>query len=176
MRRILVASDLTSKSERAVEAAVRLIARAGDVVRVLHVLSPSDPRREFFHDFNDAELRTLTLIREREEGEALEKLRKQLACLSPGGVFVEPRVRWGDVAVEIGREAREFDATVVVLGGHGCAVPKMGSALASACHRPLLILPCQRPVLADVKPSTASRIHRAARPQLPAPASTSLAA
>ncbi len=51
MRRILVANDLTDGSKRAVQTAVELVARPGDLVRVLHVVPSLDPRGELFHDF-----------------------------------------------------------------------------------------------------------------------------
>ena len=103
MKSLLVATDLTALSDRAVDRAVRLAARFGAELTVLHVVNNALDEK----------------MRRDQHANATEVVRRQLAA-APSGQKVAAKVEIsdGDDFAEIIRAARSTDADAIVLGMH----------------------------------------------------------
>lgn len=101
MKMVLAASDLTARSDRAVERAGRLATELDASLLVLHVIDDDLPEA----------------IADRREQEALKALRAQLAGLPRGGRS-SVKVAFGSAYESILREADDNAAELVVMGAH----------------------------------------------------------
>lgn len=103
MDRILVATDFSTRSDRALRRATLIARRVGALLTLLHVVDGDRPGR--------------LVARERDEAESL--LRETADTLRTGdGIAAEPLVRVGDVHDGILDAAGETGAELVVLGPH----------------------------------------------------------
>lgn len=99
MRKILIASDLSNRSARALKRAARLARASGAALTVLHVVDDELPPS----------------IAEHQEEEARAALCARLGDL---GADAEVLIAFGAPAVEILQAADRIDADLVVLGAH----------------------------------------------------------
>jgi nucleotide-binding universal stress UspA family protein len=127
MRQILIASDLSLRSDLALRRAVRLAGESGAALTVVHVVDGDLPER----------------IGEHQEEEAKALLNDRLRELSAHGEVV---VLHGAPAVEIIRKADAIDADLIVLGAHRPAFFAdliLGANIARIArhsHRPMLLV------------------------------------
>jgi manganese transport protein len=107
LRKVALALDFTGREVRLIEAALRFMAPAKPVLKLLHVVeSPS--ARAFGRDAADLEMSN-DQSRLDAYAEALRKL----------GYEVETALGAGDPARELARLANDYGAELVILGGHG---------------------------------------------------------
>lgn len=109
MKRILVATDLGTRSNSAMERAVRLAVRDGARLRVVH--AAEEPAAPDGAPASHRRIRTEARIMAEEIG-AAELL------------DVSVRVTSGNAARAIARESGRFEPDLVVLGGHGDPKPR----------------------------------------------------
>ncbi len=114
LKKILVATDLSSPARQAAGRAARLARDAGAQTRMVHVLSAGVA----------AQLQKLLGMGSALESTLIEQTRQELQTLaSEIGiehlVTVEPALVQGSVADEISREAQAMEADLVVLGAQG---------------------------------------------------------
>ncbi len=103
MKRILAATDLSARSDRAIDRAILLARQFGAALTILHVI--------------DEDLPTSVGDRQRQAAEA--NLREHIAALAgAGGVAIELSVQFGKDWIEILRQAEALRAELVVLGLH----------------------------------------------------------
>ena len=103
MKRILVASDLSARSDRAVERAALLALQHSARVTILHVVDEELPAH----------------MADRQSEDAHRSLMRAIAVLpaSPAGSF-EPRVVVGEHYQAVLAEAERVDADLIVIGQH----------------------------------------------------------
>jgi nucleotide-binding universal stress UspA family protein len=103
MKRLLAATDLSPRSDRALERAARLARQWGAELVALHVVDDDLPAS----------------LAERRRGEAELEIRRHLAALpDPGGLKAVVAVVYGQDFAEIIRAAEERDVDLVALGTH----------------------------------------------------------
>lgn len=103
MNSILVATDLSARSDRAVERAVRLASDRGAALTVLHVIDEDLP----------------TSIANAQQSAAEENIQKHLATIAPGGTpDITIKIVFGRAYVDILELSEKIDCDLVVLGVH----------------------------------------------------------
>lgn len=145
-RNILACTDYSSPSDAALRRAAALAARHGAQLTVLHVLAVSA--------IKDAAALVADRYFTKEqprfdpkqaEDQERERLAAAAAALSQDfGIDIGVQLRTGRAASEIVAAAQEFDAALIVIGGHG-AHRVRSMLLGTTTHRLLRAAPC--PVL-----------------------------
>ena len=108
MKRLLAATDLSPRSDRALERAARLARQWGAELVALHVVDDDLPAS----------------LAERRRSEAELEIRRHLAALpDPAGLVAAVEVVYGQDFAEIIRVAEERDADLVALGTHREGTP-----------------------------------------------------
>jgi nucleotide-binding universal stress UspA family protein len=105
LKRLLVATDFSPRADAAPRRAVQIASEHGAMLTLFHVCDPDVP------DGMPAQQATIN---------AEKRLRQQISALSlPHQTVATVRVATGKPFVEIIRSAREEEAELVVVGGHG---------------------------------------------------------
>lgn len=102
MREILVATDLSARSDRALRRAARLAAEQGAKLLVVSVVDDAYPTR----------------LAEQLKTEVAQEIASQLASLDLGAVEIETRVEIGDPALAIAALAEARAVDLIALGAH----------------------------------------------------------
>jgi nucleotide-binding universal stress UspA family protein len=103
MKKILMATDLSARSDRALQRAMRLAVEQKAALEIVHVVDDTLPQR---------------IIERHEEG-AYEALGAQILALpGAGSIAVTPQIIRGENFADILRRAEEIEADLVVLGIH----------------------------------------------------------
>lgn len=111
LQRILVPTDFSAASRKALAHAAALARLAGGEVTLLHVIEPPP-----YPEFGYAHIPLKEARQKRSAREGLEALRKELADEGMKSAFV---VRTGSAFHEITEQAREEQADVIVIATHG---------------------------------------------------------
>ena len=114
IQRILVATDFSSRADRAVQRALQLAAEHEAKLNLLHVL-PVFSLETFKHLISETPLET----EQRLYNHAKAVLQNKAEVLAGEGVAVEHHVAIGRAHVEINRYAKSHDADLVVIGDQG---------------------------------------------------------
>lgn len=129
MKRILAASDLSARADRAVERAVQLAAQHGASLRLIHVVDDELPE----------EIAQPVMVK---AGEKLSSMVSQFDCASA----VDVEVKAGQAHATIVREAADWQADLIVLGIHrnaNAAFPVVGTTMGRVvreCAVPVLVV------------------------------------
>ena len=129
---LLVATDLTQRSDRAIERSIQLADLLEAQLTLLHVVDEGLPRR---------------LIKNRHrEAQALLQEHIRILLLPNPSRDVSINVRTGNICAEIAREAIELGSDAIILGTHGLhpiGHGRCGHTAANVLHysdRPLLVV------------------------------------
>lgn len=117
LQTILVPTDFSEASRKAIHYAQRLAQQFGSTILLLHVVEPAYPYPvaglvHFPGDLRDYNLELLPKV---ESG--ISKLAKEAA--REAGVEVKPRTRTGSAHDEIAKVAKEENADLIVISTHG---------------------------------------------------------
>jgi nucleotide-binding universal stress UspA family protein len=129
LKRILAASDLSARADRAVERAVQLAAQHGASLKLIHVVDDELPEE-------------ITQAVKAKAGEQLSSMVSHLDCTA--GLDVE--VKAGQAHASIVREAAAWGADLIVLGIHrnaNASFPVVGttmSRIVRECAVPVLVV------------------------------------
>lgn len=150
-RNILACTDYSAASEAGLQRAVALAARHCARLTLLHVLPVSAIKdaADLVADryFSRDEPRFDPKRAEEQQGERLREAAAQLA--SQAGIEIDTQLRTGRPAAEISAAARDVDADLLVIGGHG-AHRVRSMLLGTTTHRLLRSSPA--PVLVVKRP------------------------
>lgn len=134
-RRILVPLDFTDANERSLEAARRVAAPGGTLIKLLHVVEivqniPFQELEEFYRSM---------------EEKARKEIEQIASRLRTGGIDVETEVAFGRRDREILRFASEFGADLIVLSSHQFDPERPAASWGTISYKVSLVSPC--PVL-----------------------------
>ena len=107
LRRVAIALDFSGREVRLIEAALRFLTPSRPVLALFHVVE-SASARAFGREAAD-----------REMGADKERIEAYAKALRELGFEVQTGLGTGDPARELARLANEFEAELVILGGHG---------------------------------------------------------
>lgn len=130
LEHLLVATDLTDQSDRAMLRAIEIGQARQAQVTVVHVIEPGLPSR----------------IVTRRKVEARSVIRQQVALIAGGDMCdVSINVRVGEPFLEVLREAIELGSDAIVVGsgstgGHMADSEPMAASLLKYCGRPVLVV------------------------------------
>ena len=115
LRQVLVATDFSECSDRAVAQARELASRFGATLHVLHVVT--EPMREMWSSY--APGAEFLEIVHRLEAEACRRIERQMAAsgVQPGRPVIS--TAWGDAAEQILKYAASRRIELIVCGTHG---------------------------------------------------------
>lgn len=139
-RRILVPTDFSESSDRAIDWAIDLAARLGASVTVMHAYEIP------IVGFPDGALIATAAVASRIADAAREGLDRTVAQHEARGVPVDSLLREGVAFEEINHVADEVDADIIVIGTHsrrGLARALLGSVAENVIrtsHRPVLTI------------------------------------
>lgn len=138
LTRILVATDFTETSSRAIDWAIELASRLGSTVTILHTYAIP------VIAFPEGGLVATADVAARLADTANEALEKLVEHYRGRGVPIDGMLREGDPAGEILAGADQLDADIIVIGTHGrkgLARALLGSVAESVirtAHRPVM--------------------------------------
>lgn len=113
LQRILVGTDFTETSDRAIDWAIELAAKLGSAVTILHAYEiPAI-------SFPDGGLIATAQVAATLSNTASAALEKTVESYSGRGVPVDGMLREGEPAAEITAAADQVDADIIVIGTHG---------------------------------------------------------
>jgi universal stress protein A len=116
-KKILVPTDFSEPSDRAVRRALELARAWGSSVHLLHVLAPRLPECMGDYCIEESELRRVEAEAEREARQALRRQAERLKGDAPADLSTE--VRGGRAEDELARTLREGGFDLVVLASRG---------------------------------------------------------
>jgi nucleotide-binding universal stress UspA family protein len=133
MKRILAASDLSARADRAVERAFQLAVQHGALLKLIHVVDDEVPEE-------------ITRSVKAKAGERLSSMVSHLDC----SAVVDVEVKAGQAHAAIVREAAAWDADLIVLGIHrnaNASFPVVGTTMGRVVRE------CAVPVLVVTRPA-----------------------
>lgn len=141
IQRILVATDFSSRADRAVQRAAQLAAEHSSELYLLHVL-PAFPLEALRHLIVETPLETEQRLYNR----AKVALQNKVEVLAGSGIRIRHHVAIGRAHVEINRYAESHHVDLVVIGSHGESFAQeflLGTTVSKTLrtgHHPLLII------------------------------------
>ncbi|MEL6547426.1 MAG: universal stress protein, partial [Myxococcota bacterium] len=114
-KRILISTDFSDASNRAVELAVKGVATdVGSVIKVVHVIQVETPNPLYahYHEPDEAEHQAA-------KDKALKMMKAAVPDIPGDGVRVEYDLPEGDPVVKVLETARHFEADLIVMATEG---------------------------------------------------------
>lgn len=152
-KKVMIATDGSSRAEKAAEHAFMMAKACGAELQVVSVVDAGSPREAYdidpdFHDeteeMTDVNVDELKEQRSEPEQKVVESM---IAAAREAGLNVSSHVAMGDPAKEILAFAKESGTDVIVLGSHGRSAlgsAVMGSVCTKIVHSgeiPVLVVP-----------------------------------